>query len=252
MSFFNQLFLIISILISTSLSAQHYITIGGGITGSSVSSNKLDNFRKTYNDVNYLFLTEKLKGFDFGLGVRPMLGYRYFSEYNTAILIGYQTLNDIDIAKFTDGSVRKIELDLTALFLEYEFGYNWGDFFTNGLITFNFNRQIKIKNTYQTNEPDSVSSFTGTFKGGSTSSTDIGVAIGAMRSSFFIVLKVTYPLYTGGKSNVLTDSKKEENLEKFPSDYHTYVMNQPYKAVTSDIDGLKIILTLNYAFELNK
>ncbi len=239
------------VFITSSLSAQHYITTGIGITGSPFSSDKMDKFRKTYNETNLFVLTQKFDGFAFGLGIRPEFGYRYIDEYSAAALISYQTLTDFDVANFSSGDTRKLTMDLTAFYFECEFGYNWGDYFTNGLVGIYFNRQITIKNTYQTDDPDFVSSFTGTFKTDPATSADIGIAVGMVKSSFIIILKAAYPLYTGGESNFLIDSKQEEDLKRFPADYFNYSQNNSYAGVTSDIDGIKFTLTFSYAFKLN-
>lgn len=244
------LLFIASTLLAFPLCAQHYLTAAIGLAGSSVSSEKMDSFRETYNEANKFVLKEKLDGFTFGVALRTHLAYRYISNWNTALLIGYQKFNDFDIANFSDGSRRKIALQTSAFFAEYEWGYTWGEFFSNGLLCFYFNRIVQIKNTYNSSDPDYLSSFSDTFKGSESFSTDIGVALGFIKKPFFIVLKVSYPLYTGGDGDILTDARQDAALKKFPADYFKYSQNEPYPGVPGNLDGMKFILTLSYAFKL--
>ena len=110
-----------------------------------------------------------------------------------------------------------------------------------------FNRKLTIESNYYGQASDRKSSLSGIYKGNAPLATDLGIAIGVFREPVFLIGKITYPLHTGGKSNILQDrsiKKIADGWIYFPDDFVQYVEGEPYKGVASDIDGLKIMVTL--------
>ena len=67
--------------------------------------------------------------------------------------------------------------------------------------------------------------------------------------------KISYPIYTGGSDDRLIDNtpaKVSDNLQKFPDDYWAYIAQESYDGIPSNIDGLKFLITLSYAFRIGK
>ncbi len=193
-----------------------------------------------------------MDGFNFSFGVRPVIGYRYFGKWNHAVLIGIQNSTAYDLADFSAGDRREFILKINSVFTDYEFGYNWGSYFVNGAISLHFNRQTELKGKYKTVETDSVNSLSGTYKGGTSFSSDVGIVFGYFNEPIILTAKITFPVYTGGESQLLKDSRTDKQTSTFPKDYIKYSQGQSYPGVASNIDGLKIIISLSYAISISK
>jgi hypothetical protein len=246
----------IFITMCSQLQAQHYVTLGIGASGMNNDSKDLDLFKETYNAVNGLSAEQGFQGFGWSLGIRPEAGYRYLGRWNAGIIAGYQNFIEHDFADFSNGESRKLELKMHSFFAELELGLPWKDFLFNGVASFYFNRKTSLKSEYSAlvGETDEKS-LSGTYTSPAATSFDLGFAAGYFKKPLMFMLKVMFPAFTGGESEILTDNAADKiaaNIEKFPDDYLKYVQLQAYKGVASDVDGMKVILTLAYTISLKK
>jgi hypothetical protein len=232
--------------------SQHYITGGAGLIIGLVDSDGLDRFVTTYNQVNAPVLTNPVSNLSNVFGVRGELGYRYLHDISVAALFGYQRYSFEDVSNFSNGESRSFELSFNNIFIEGELGYKFGNFLVNGMLGFYLNRNVEMETSYTGMSDRSLS---GIYKNKTCYSSDIGISFGVQKNSFFLMGKISYPIYTGGNDDRLTDNtpaKVSDNLQKFPEDYWEYVARENYDGIPSNIDGLKFIITLSYAFQMAK
>jgi len=227
--------------------AQQFITFGLGFNGAFYHSKDLDQFKNTYNLLYRLHLIQELHGLKQAFGLRWEIGYRSLDRLGFAIQGGMQNYTGHDLAQFENRETRKLELKLNSFYLEGEIGHSHKNIFVNGICTFFFNRKLSLKSTYSNplNEDIPNKSLNGTYKGDTSISTDLGIAVGYFKDPILLIGKIIYPIFTTGGSSVLQDNKSEKVAEEtsiFPDQYDAFLYRQPYKGVASDIDGLKISL----------
>jgi hypothetical protein len=235
------------------LLAQHYLTAGAGFNAMMYGSKDLDHFKATYNLVNGPNLRAPMKGFDAGVGLRLEAGYRRLGRWCMALLAGWQNYGGKDAAHFGNGEVRSLELKSTHFFVEYELGWARKKFFVTGLVAVFFNRKSTLESEYHGQSSDIQNPLTGTYKSDAHLATDLGIAVGILKEPIFLIGKLTYPIHTGGQSNLLEDRHPEkiaDGFNFFPDDFEKYVNRQAYKGVASDIDGLKIVITVAVAIPI--
>lgn len=236
--------------------AQQYFTVGMGYSGAFFGSDDLDRFKETYNWVNAPSLFKGLRGFAGSVGLRWEIGYRYLGRLSGAILAGIQTYENQDMAKYLNGEARELQLKMKSLYIEGEIGKTYKNFFVNGLFVIFSNRRITLKSEYAEiwgEEPKT--GLDGTYEGLTSNSADFGISLGFFKEPFLLTLKVTYPLYTGGRSSVLRKvgiEKSKDKIHFFPDDYEAFLYGDPYQGVTSNIDGLKILITGAFAMKIKK
>ncbi|MBC8186521.1 hypothetical protein H8E88_36025 [candidate division KSB1 bacterium] len=238
------------------LYAQKYVTVGAGVSGAFYNSKGLKEFKETYNLMNQNYLKQLMKGLSQPLGLRGEIAFRYFSDrFNFAGLAGLQHYTIKDVAEYHNTESRYFELKATGLYLEGEFGLNFDGFFVNGVVTLFHNNGVTLKSEYSfppTTE-ETIKALDGNFKGESYYSTDLGMAFGIVKEPIVISLKVTYPVYAVGGSAVLRDknsTKVTMGTDIFPDDYGAYLFSEPYDGIKSNIDGLKILLTVAFVIPL--
>lgn len=248
---------ILSILMSCTipLQAQHYLSLGLGFGTTFYSANDLDRFTETYNFVNRHNLASPLNGLDGAEGLRGEIGYRHLGRLSLAALAGLLSFGRRDFARYNNGEARNMKLAMRSFYVEYEMGLRRNNFFVNGLVTIFLNRQFTIESAYSTlaGEP-TFKSLNGTYKSDATLSADVGITLGFFKDPIFLTGKITYPVFTGGKSNVLQDNRADkiaDGTNVFPSDYIRYVNGTGSAGVGSDIDGLKILVSVAFAIPLN-
>ena len=125
---------IILLVLTNQLLAQHFVTFGIGFSGMLNNSDDLNRFTETYNFVNSPTLRSPLNGFNWSLGLRPEVGYRYLDKWNTAFVIGIHRSVEHDFANFTNGESRKLELRISGGFLDCEIGRRWNNFIINSML----------------------------------------------------------------------------------------------------------------------
>lgn len=232
--------------------AQHFVTAGAGFGVIVMNSEELDRFAKTYNSVNYPGLRAFLKGFDAGVGLQVEAGYRQVGRFSKAVKAGWQSYNSRDVAEFGNDEIRNLELRLNSLQVSGELGHGWRDFFVNGMATVHVSRKARIISELA--NADTVrSALSGTYKSAAAMALDAGITLGLYRDPVFLIAKISYPVYTGGRSEKLEDrtpAKIADGLSLFPDDYINFLERQPYDGVASAIDGLKIAVTIAFAFRL--
>jgi hypothetical protein len=245
--------LLFILMISTSqLWAQQYLTTGLGYTIAFLRSEDLSLFKKTYNSVQAEYLYRPLQGFWGALGVRGQITYRKFDYWNLAIHFGYQSFENQDASHFWDGYVREIRIQMKSVFFEFEYGRRFRNYFVNGVTTFYYRRRVSLESAYNGSV---INLLDGKYKGFVPFSADVGIAVGIYKNPLFLVCKITYPLFTMGKSIALRDDSIEKLRQEaylFPSDYEAYFLRQAYQGISSNIDGLKILFTAEFAFRLTK
>lgn len=237
--------------------SQNYIAPGIGFSGAFYQSNGLDRFKKSYNAIYNPYLSDLLDGLGQVMGIRWEIGYRHIDRVGFAGLVGMQNYTSNDLAQFQNGEVREFELKLKSIFLEGELGITFKKkFFVNGVGTFFFNRKLSLKSTYSnqfTDEDITDRALNGSYKGDTSISFDMGIALGVFRDPMILIVKITYPIFTIGGSSVLEDNKLEKienHTSVFPDDYRAYLLSEPYSGIASDIDGLKISLIVAFAIPL--
>ncbi len=238
------------------LFAQKYVTVGAGASGAFYNSDGLKEFKKTYNLMNQNYLKQYMKGISQPLGLRGEIAFRYFTEsFNFAGLAGLQYYTVKDVAEYHNTEARYFELKATSFFFESEFGLNFDGLFINSVITFFHNSGVSIKSEYSfppTTDED-IKAMDGTYKGESFFSTDLGISFGIVKEPLVFSLKATYPVYAIGGSAVLRDknsTKVTMGTDIFPDDYGAYLFSEPYDGIKSNIDGLKVLLTVAFVIPL--
>ncbi|MFQ5753128.1 MAG: hypothetical protein ACE5HI_14140, partial [bacterium] len=223
--------LIIFAICQSQLLAQGYLTIGTGFSTMLYDSKDLDRFKETYNLVNGLNLGTRMKGFGTGEGLRWQIGYRHFGRLSTAIVAGLQNYKGKDGARFQNGEARNLELKIKSFFVEFGLGKDLKKFFVNGILSVYFNRKLTMESMYQ-GPTDTKNPLTGTYKSDVPLATDLGIAVGVLREPMVIIAKITYPFYTGGKSNIMEDPNSEKIVDGFnffPDNFMKFVNGEAYK-----------------------
>jgi len=238
------------------LCAQQYLTLGVGYGMAFWGSEDLSLFRETYNFVNEYYLAERMRGFSPAVGVRWEIGYRHFGRLGTAVLVGSQSYTAKDVAQYQNGEVRRLDLRMSSMYVECEIGPTYKKFFVNGVFTFFFNRKLTLESVYSAPMGEvSKNPLDGTYEGDISISTDLGISVGIFREPIILTCKITYPLFTGGRSTVLHDRRIEKIANRtniFPDDYEAYLYGRQYHGIKSNIDGLKILITAAAAFQIKK
>ena len=250
------LILIGLIFLSGMLHAQDFLTIGGGFSLAFYNAKNLDHFTQSYNDVNRLSLGQYCEGIGGGEGIRWEIGYRRFGRFTAAILGGSQSYMRHDFATFGNGEERGLELKVQSLYVEGQFGRSFKSIFVNGCIALYFNRKVSIDSRYSgAAGTDVVKSLSGYYENDATFSTDLGIAFGVYKKPIFLVLKVSYPVFTGGSKKVLRDrrvEKRETGTDVFPRDYWDFLELGDYEGISSNIDGFKLSLTFAFALRFHQ
>jgi len=258
MRFFRLAFIMIFLTLHISFTyAQQAFTFGSGISMLFQNSKDLKLFRNTYNYINMDNTSTPLQGFNSPMGIRYEVGYRSVNVLSVAFLVGMQSYTSKDFAQYGRGEARDLSYKLKSTFIEIEAGRRVHKrFFFNGLINFYLNRKSKIESVYTgRNLEASKKSLTGTYRSDPHFSMDIGLAFGAYKEPLFFILKVYYPIYTGGINDALFDSSDEKDAfnyrtRVFPKDYIDYYYGGPIRGVRSNIDGLKISFTVCFAIPI--
>jgi hypothetical protein len=237
----------------TSLSAQNFVLLGGGFSAIFYGSDDLDEFTNSYNLVNQQNLLQPLDGLDSGMGIRWEIGYRYSGIRHYAVTGGYISYNEEDLANFSNGEKRRNTFELSTMYLEGEAGFGIDNFFITGVLGLYFNRKSELKSVYKSVSGESKA-LDGIYTSGIVMAADVGLAIGLYRHPFFLVGKITHPILTGGSEDPLIDERLEktsEGTERFPVNFAEFLGKGSYKAVSSDIDGLKISIMISYAISVD-
>ncbi len=246
--------LLIALLLGSSAAAQSYISFGIGFAGSSNSSEELEAFRESYNWVNGLGLTAPFDGFQLALGLRPGISFRYWDKWNVATSAGYFKLVEKDFANFSDGAARQLELITTSAFADLEFGRTFGSFFLNGLASIYPARSSRLESNYlRPPEADDSIELSGSYKAARSWSADLGLHVGYFKAPLILSARISFPVATNGGEYMLSDNNSEKNsqgISEFPSDYVNFVQGNSYEAISSDIDGFKIVFEMGYALEI--
>ena len=92
--------------------------------------------------------------------------------------------------------------------------YNFGNFLLNGILGFYVNRNVVLEATYNGLANQAL---TGKYPGETSFSSDIGISFGVLKKPFFLLGRITYPIYTGGSDDRLTDNNpdKIKQLEQY-------------------------------------
>lgn len=243
------------LLTASTVWAQHFLTFGIGFSSNFYESDDLSTFKDTYNIVNAENLAQPLEGVGGGaLGLGAEIGYRYYKKLNAGVRAGWQTSRIRDRAQYGNTESRNIEYRVRHFYLETELGRSFSNYFINGLVALFFNRDIEAESEYTapTNEAEDKA-LNGTYRGDAAFSADIGVVFGIYKAPFLVLLRVSYPVYTGGDSSILRDDSPEkvsDNTARFPRDYFEYLNGGNYSGVRSTIDGLKVSITTAFALPI--
>ncbi|MEK7728111.1 MAG: hypothetical protein AAB354_06820 [candidate division KSB1 bacterium] len=233
--------------------AQQYVVAGGGFGLMQFGSRDLDLFQNTYNNVNYSSgLSALLRGFDLGIGLSGEVSYRHLGRWSRALTFGYQEYSATDIAAFVNGVERNLKLTMNHIYLQPAFGITKKNIFVEGLVTIYGLRRFTLNSRLL--DDDSPNPLTGAYKATNSFATDLGIAFGATSGPIMLLAKISYPVRKSGRTKILTDpsaAKAPLKLNAFPDDFVKFVAREPYKGVASDIDGVKVMVTLNYAFRLS-
>ncbi|NUO83720.1 hypothetical protein HUU05_26895 [candidate division KSB1 bacterium] len=233
--------------------AQHYLVAGGGFSVMQFHSQELDRFQSTYNAVNAgSGQSVFLEGFDLGIGLNGELGLRHFGKWSKAITIGYQEHKATDFAAFLNGASRNLELKIRHFYVQPAFGFAVKKVFVEGFAALFLNRKLKLDS--QLKGETNANPLTGIYRSEVTATADLGLALGIRSGPIILITKFSHPIHKSGGSDLLNDpapAKVADGLSAFPDDYDKYVAREPYQGVASDIDGLKVAFTLNYAFPLS-
>ena len=220
---------------------QDHLQLHVALAGMFQNSTDLDNFTATYNAVNREHLVRELDGMTTLVGWRWGAGYRHLDRFNYALTVGMYEVGAEDQGRFSNGERRDFALDVSSAFLDLDAGYFNGDFLFNGVLTFYFNRQVRLETGYVSFDPENRP-LDGIYRGEVSFAMDLGIMAGMLKYPFLITEKLTYPVYTS-HGNALSNGSAE-----FPSDYFAFVSKGTYPGLSSNIDGLKIFITLGYLF----
>ena len=238
-----------------SLPAQNFILLGGGYSAILYGSDDLDEFTNTYNFVNQQNLLQPLDGLDSGMGIRWEIGYRYSGARHYAVTGGFISYTEDDLAKFSNGEKRRNSFELSTMYLEGEAGFGLDNFFITGVLGLYFNRKSQLGTSYKSVSGEVLDKpLNGVYNSAVVLAADLGLAVGLYRPPFFLVAKVTHPILTGGSEDPLLDERLDkisEGTERFPVNFAEFLGKGSYKGVSSDIDGLKISITISYAINVD-
>lgn len=234
--------------------AQHYLTAGGGFSIMQLQSSDFDRFQLTYNIVNSESgQTSMLQGFDLGIGLGGEVSYRHLGKWSKALTAGYQESKTSDFASYLDDTTRRFTLRIRQYYLQPGFGYTDKDLFVDGIVTIFLRRDLQVDSRLVGNS--SANPLSGVYKSNVALTLDAGITVGYVSGPLMFILKTTYPIRKSGEREILHDpapAKVADNRSAFPDDYINFVDGLPYKGIASDIDGLKVMMTLNYALNLSK
>jgi hypothetical protein len=249
------LLMLVPAALQAQLIPQKYITFGAGFSESLYDSKDFDRFKNEYNSIFNNRLAKPFDGFDAAEGIRVEVGYRKLARWGYGVLAGAHFHSSRDGADFFNGDSRALELKMNELFVEYQIGRTWNNVFVNAVCAFSFNRSFSLKSDYivavDTAATDRV--LTGTYKAAKSISTDLGIAFGVLKLPMIISAKISYPVYTGGNKKIFKDNdpgKVARGFEKFPAEYENFLFGEDYKGITSDIEGLKILVTAAFVVRL--
>ena len=247
------LFFLLLALSNSPARAQHYLIAGGGFGLLQFDSRDLDLFQDTYNRVNIgSGQTVLLRGFDLGIGLSGEVSYRHMGKWSKAITFGYQEYSATDIAAFAGGAERNLKLTAKHVYAQPSFGFIKKNIFVEGVATIFGSRRFTLNSSLIDDEQENP--LSGTYQARAAFAVDAGITCGGMSGPIMLLLKISYPVHKSGQAKILTDpaaAKVLDGLSAFPDDFVKYVARQPYKGVASNIDGFKIMVTLNYAFRLS-
>ena len=242
-------------LLSIPVSGQHYISAGFGVNLHFFNSPALDQFSDSYNLLNVNGLTQILEGPNRGaFGLRREIGYRRLrGKYGAGIRVGVQQNIIRDAAEFAGvGERRQIKYQLDFWFADLEFSRYFGNCFAGIVLSGQTNRRFQIEASYKGPGNVQISKpLNGTYHSPKTNAVDIGLTAGLLREPVIFSLRVSYPLYTGGGSDVLVSdstAKRELNSERFPADYRAYSLQQDYAGIPADISGFQIMISTEFGF----
>jgi hypothetical protein len=234
--------------------SQHFILGGFGINGLIINSDDLERFTSTYNSVNQASLTSPFKGLNDAFGIGVTAGYWHLSRINSAVFFGYQSFNDKNAAQFANGENRKLELKINHFYLEGQLGKSWDNLLFTGMLNLHIYRKISLVSTYLVpGSQQTTKTLDGTYSATHPFSIDLGLVFGVYRSPLVLMGRISYPVYIKTDPQVLTDtnpSKVQEGTHIFPDDYFAYTSGEPYNGVSGKVDGLKISITMYFAFQL--
>ena len=238
------------------ISAQHFLSLGIGYSGIHVDSEDLDRFKSSYNSVNQLSLSGPLKGLNDAFGISGSGGYCFLGRYHRAFLVGFQRTVKKASAQYGNGDIRNLELEITHGFIEAQYGRNWNGFFLDGVAKVFFSRHIVLKSRYILPGNRIVEkSLSGDYRGKQQYSLDLGIAMGLYRKPIFLEGKITLPVYIRSQSGVLvntTPQKVQDNTHRFPDDYYAYTTGSAYSGISDKIDGVKISITVYFAWKFRE
>ncbi len=226
-----------------------FLTVGLGLGAGFLGSDELTNFKTTYNYVYGPYLFNPFKGFGGAMVFRVELAYRKFGPQNMTFLLGWQKYKNRDVAEFAaeDAFLRQLELNMNGPYADFEMGITYKRrYILNGVISLFMNRKVSIKSDYEGGEQKA--DLIGTYEGFVPFALDLGVVLGVYRDPIFLTCKITYPLFTGGGATALYDpaiARSQNDTPIIPSDYYDYFSGGGYEGVKSNIDGLKIIITMS-------
>ena len=239
---------------SIPLLAQPFITFGGGVSSLFVLSDELDNFTDTYNAYNVVGTAQELNGVGNGaIGYQMEAGFRHYNQFHLAINFGYQRNMIRDGAEFGDQTTRDLKFTFTGIFSELEFGKQIDQYFVNGVLRYAFRRKVEIEATHSARETPLAGSLDGDYVSPTTRSAHAGISLGALKEPFVIGIKVLYPVFIGGDDSfVRSDSPEKQAIgtEIFPSNFEEYATQPNYSGLHSNIDGLILSLSLQFAIPL--
>jgi hypothetical protein len=251
------LILTIFLLCFSSVQSQHYITPTIGYSLAFFNSDGLDEFTETYNGFHRDFqfgLLNEFKGLDKPVGIRLELAYQYFGKLAGFANFGFQNFVTTDFAEFDNREERKLELKQRSFFIEGGIGPRLQQFFFTGIVAVYFSKRLSLESTYNlVEDPDQPLPLSGKYESDNTMSVDLGIAIGVVRDPLTLTLKLTYPVFTGGKNEVLSAdnlAKMAAGTSVFPNNFDDFYFGDPYEGIMSNIDGLKIMFTIGVPFRL--
>jgi len=222
---------------------QKHLQLHIALAGMFPNSDDLDNFTTTYNTLNQNYLARHLDGLSPTVGWRWGAGYRHFDKFNYALMIGMYQVGSEDQARFANGERREFKLYISSPFAELDAGYFTGTYLFNGLLTFYFNKQIKLETDYVTFDPEDRP-LDGIYRGQVNLTVDMGAKVGMIKYPFLITALISFPVYSSHEGTALSNGTNE-----FPGDYFSYVGKGEYPGLSADIDGFKIFVTLGYLFQ---
>lgn len=222
-------------------------TVGFGYSTCLTQSDGLDSFKESFNWVYLDALSNPMKGIGPAIGPRWTLGYRWLDKTSKALSIGYQTFSGNDVGNFGNGETRNITLRIKGLFIEGEYGKMFKNMFVNGAATIYFRRDVELESSYAPERQNDKQALDGTYEGITAVSADLGLVFGLYKDPVVISIRIMYPVLTGGGSTNLKDNSPDKIANEtfiFPDDYYSYLFGGSYKGVKSNIDGLKITMTM--------